>query len=53
MQGLERILLPKNWVELLGDVVLLVTDVGLAQLDGDVGIGLAIDVCGVQICGLG
>lgn len=46
-------LLPKDRVELLRDIVLLVTDVSLAQPDGDVGVSFAIDVCRVQVCGLG
>lgn len=44
--------LPKDGVQLLGDVVLLVLDVRLSQLDGDVGIGFPVDVGRVQIRGL-
>lgn len=51
--GCQDALLPKDGVELLGDVVLLVPDVSLAQPDGDVGVSFAIDVGGVQVCGLG
>lgn len=44
--------LPKDRVQLLGDVVLLVLDVRLAQLDGDVGISFPVDVSWVEVCGL-
>ena len=44
--------LSKHWVELFGDVVLLVVDRGGSQSDHQVGISLAIDVCRVQLVGL-
>ena len=45
--------LAKDGVELLGDVVLLVTEVQLAQFDDDVRVCLAIDVGRVKVCRLG
>ena len=45
-------LLSKHWVELFGDVVLLVVDRGGSQSDHQVGISFAIDVCRVELIGL-
>lgn len=44
--------LAKDGVELLGDVVLLVRDSLGSQLEDEVGVGLAVDVHGVQVVGL-
>lgn len=44
--------LSKDGVQLLGNVILFVFDFGFPQFDDDIGIGLAIDISGMQICGL-
>ena len=45
-------LLAKQRIQLFGDVVLLVFDVGLSQFNRNVGVGFSIDVCRVQVSGL-
>ena len=44
--------LSKHRVELLGDVVLLVRDSLWPELEDEVGVGLAVDVHGVQVVSL-
>lgn len=42
--------LSKQRVELLRDVVLFVLDLGVPELDGDIWVGLPVDVCRMQFC---
>lgn len=44
--------LAKYWVELLGDVILFVPDLRLAQLDDNVRVGLPVDVGRMKVSGL-
>ena len=50
--GLELEELAEDGVELLGDVVLLVGDALGAELEDEVGVGLAVDVHRVEVVGL-
>ena len=45
-------LLSKDGIELLGHVAVLVRDPLRAQVEHEVGIGLAVDVHGVEVVGL-
>lgn len=44
--------LSKDRVQLLGDIVLLVFDVCLPQLDGNIRVSFPVDVSWVEVCGL-
>lgn len=44
--------LSEDRIQLLGDIVLLVFDVCLPQLDGNIRVSFPIDVSWVEVCGL-